>query len=59
MKIIRFPLVQTNENSLVSKLPNAGSPLFIQYRDRARDELLVWAICCRRCAQCELIRSRR
>jgi hypothetical protein len=45
MKIIRFPLVQTNENSLVSKLPNAGSPLYIQYRDGARGELMVWAIC--------------
>ncbi len=45
MKIIRFPLVQENTNPSVSNLPNEISPLLIQYRDGARGELLVWAIC--------------
>jgi hypothetical protein len=45
MEIIRFPLVQENENPSVSGLPNEISPLLIEYRDGARGELLVWAIC--------------
>jgi hypothetical protein len=45
MKIIRFPLSQENENPSVSNLPNEISPLLTQYRDGARGELLVWAIC--------------
>jgi hypothetical protein len=45
MKIIRFPLAQENENPSVSNLPNEISPLLTQYRDGARGELLVWAIC--------------
>jgi hypothetical protein len=45
MKIIRFPLVQENQNPSVSSLPSEIAPLLIQYRDGARGELLVWAIC--------------
>jgi len=45
VKIIRFPLVQENENPSVSDLPNGISPLLVQYREGARGELLVWAIC--------------
>jgi hypothetical protein len=45
MKIIRFPLGQENKNPSVSNLPNEISPLLTQYRDGARGELLVWAIC--------------
>ena len=45
MKIIRFPLVQENENPSVSDLSNGISPLLVQYREGARGELLVWAIC--------------
>jgi hypothetical protein len=45
MKIIRFPLVQKDQNQSVSNLPNEISPLLFQYRDGARGELLVWAIC--------------
>jgi hypothetical protein len=45
MKIIRFPLVQENENPSVSDFPNGISPLLVQYREGARGELLVWAIC--------------
>jgi hypothetical protein len=45
MKIIRFPLVQKDQNQSVSNLPNEISPLLVQYRDGAQGELLVWAIC--------------
>jgi hypothetical protein len=45
MKIIRFPLVQENNNPPVSNLSNEISPLLIPYRDGALGELLVWAIC--------------
>ena len=45
MKIIRFPLVQENKSPSASNLPNEISPLLVQYRDGARGELLVWAIC--------------
>jgi hypothetical protein len=45
MKIIRFPLVQENENPSISDLPDGISPLLVQYGEGARGELLVWAIC--------------